>query len=251
MQTLGWIGLGNMGTPMAKNLLQAGFKVNVYNRSPEKARNLVDSGAVKLQSPQEVVRQSDITFLMLSNGAAVKEVLTAENGVTKGLTPGKVIIDMSTISPVDSLAFTGLVAEKGGVYVDAPVSGSVGAAEAAQLIILAGGEEKDIAAYQPCFQSLGKKTIAFGATGNGSSAKLAINLLLGITGQAVAETLLFAEKSGLDRETVMEMISNSGMNTGWFQAKKEMFRKEQFPSAFMLELMSKDLGLIGAEAERL
>lgn len=248
--TLGWIGLGQMGAPMANNLLRAGFRVNVYNRSPEKVEALRAVGATPLSSPAEVTKQSDIIFLMLSNAAAVEEVLTRDQGVLSGLQTGKVVIDMSTIGPGDSRSFSRQVAEKGGSYLDAPVSGSVGAAQAAQLVILAGGTEPATAAYRPCFEALGKKTLNFGAVGQGSAAKLVINLLLGITGQALGETMLFAEQSGLDKEVVMEMISQSGMNTGLFQTKKEMYRQREFPSQFMLELMAKDLGLIAAEVAR-
>jgi len=251
MHTLGWIGLGHMGSPMAKNLLQAGYKVNVYNRSPEKTTSLVESGATKLNTPKEVVEQSDIIFIMLSNSNAVQAVLTQENGVLNAIHPGKVIVDMSTISPEDSLSYAKLVSERGGTYLDAPVSGSVGAAITGQLVILVGGEKKAIDICQSYFNLLGKETIHFGLNSKGSSAKLAINLLLGIIGQGIGETLLLAEKSGLEKEKVLEMISLSGMNTPLFQGKKEMYRKEEFPSAFMLELMSKDLGLVKAEADRL
>ncbi|QXW84020.1 NAD(P)-dependent oxidoreductase [Bacillus sp. LJBS17] len=251
MHTLGWIGLGYMGAPMAKNLLQAGYKVNVYNRSLEKTTSLVESGATKLNSPKEVVEQSDIIFMMLSDSNAVQAVLTQDNGVLNAIQPGKVIVDMSTISPEDSLSFAKLVSERGGIYLDAPVSGSVGAAIAGQLVMLVGGEKKAKEVCQPYFNLLGKETIHFGSNSKGSSAKLAINLLLGIIGQGIGETVLLAEKSGLDKEKVLEMISLSGMNTPLFQGKKEMYRKEEFPSAFMLELMSKDLGLVKAEADRL
>ena len=251
MHTLGWIGLGHMGAPMAKNLLEAGYKVNVYNRSLEKTTSLVESGATKLDSPKEVVEQSDIVFIMLSDSKAVQAVLTQNNGVLTAIHPGKVVVDMSTISPEDSLSFAKLVSEKGGIYLDAPVSGSVGAAKMGQLVILVGGEKKIIELCHPLFDILGKETIHFGSNGKGSSAKLAINLLLGIIGQGIGETLVLAEKSGLDKEKVLEMISQSGMNTPLFQGKKEMYRKDEFPSAFMLELMSKDLGLVKAEADRL
>ncbi|MEM1506050.1 NAD(P)-dependent oxidoreductase [Domibacillus sp. 8LH] len=251
MHTLGWIGLGHMGEPMAMNLLQAGYKVNIYNRSQEKTMPLVEAGAVNLHSPKEIAEQSDIIFTMLSNADAVQSVLTQNNGVLEGIKSGKVVVDMSTISPEDSRLFAELVSEKGGIYIDAPVSGSVGPAKAGQLVILAGGDERAVEMCQPYFNILGKETIYFGSNGKGSSAKLAINLLLGIIGQGVGETLLFADRSGLDREKVLDMISFSAVNTGLFQGKKEMYRKEEFPSAFMLELMAKDLGLIKAEADRM
>lgn len=118
-------------------------------------------------------------------------------------------------------------------------------------MILAGGDIRALELCRPYFETLGKTTIHFGPNGKGSSAKLAINLLLGIMGQGIAEALVFAEKSGLDKEQVLELISQSGMNSPLFQAKKEMYRNENFPSAFMLELMAKDLGLIKAMADRM
>ncbi|MGD9950153.1 MAG: NAD(P)-dependent oxidoreductase [Desulfobulbus sp.] len=251
MKTAGWIGTGQMGTPMVMNLLKAGFAVNLYNRTPEKAQPLTAAGAKQLQSAQEVVQQSDIVFLMLSNGAAIGEVLHADAGVLSAVQPGKTIIDMSTISPEDSKAFAQQVSKKGGRYIDAPVSGSVGAAEAAQLVILAGAMESELVPYQSYFDALGKKTIAFGGVSKGSSAKLAINLLLAITGQGIAEAMLLAEKAGLEQESMLELIGQSSVNTGLFQFKKDMYLKQAFPAAFMLELMSKDLGLIIDEAGRL
>lgn len=251
MHTLGWIGLGHMGAPMAMNLLQEGCQVNVYNRSLEKITALVEAGATLLPSPKEIVKQSDITFMMLSDSHAVKSVLAQENGVLEAIKPGKILVDMSTISPEDSLSNAELVSERGGVYLDAPVSGSVGAAIGRQLVILVGGDKTALEICQPYFQLLGKETIHFGSNSKGSSAKLAINLLLGVIGQGLGETLLFAEKSGLEKEKVLEMISFSSMNTPLFQGKKEMYLKGEYPSAFMLELMTKDLGLIKAEANRL
>jgi 3-hydroxyisobutyrate dehydrogenase len=251
MKTLGWIGLGQMGIPMVKNLLKAGYTVNVYNRTREKTEMVSDAGAVPLDSPMAVAERSDIVFLMLSNADAVRDVFTMDRGLLQGIRPGTVIIDMGTVSPMDTLDFSRLADEKGGTYFDAPVSGSVGAAESAQLIILAGRDAGDLHEWHPYFQVLGRLTLPFGGTGKGSSAKLAINLLLGITGQAIAETLVFAERAGLDRDTVMDLISSSGMNTGLFQAKKEMYRRRAFPPSFMLGLMVKDLGLIDGETERL
>ncbi|WP_042196139.1 NAD(P)-dependent oxidoreductase [Paenibacillus camerounensis] len=251
MHKLGWIGLGHMGAPMAMNLLQAGYEVNVYNRSHEKTRGLVEKGAKQLNSSKEVVDQSDIIFIMLSDSNAVNNVLMLENGVLEAQTAGKVVINMSTISPEDALKFAGIISENGGQYLDAPVSGSVGAAMSGQLVILTGGDIQTLEEYKPYFDILGKSSIHFGTVGKGSSAKLAINMLLGIMGQGIAEALVFADKAGLDKEDVLALISQSGMNSPLFQAKKEMYRNEEFPSAFMLELMTKDLGLVKEAADLL
>lgn len=163
MPTLGWIGLGQMGTPMTTNLLREGYVVNVFNRSPEKVTPLTALGAIKHDSPKSVVEQSDVTFLMLTNASAIREILTREDGVLAGMQKGRIIIDMSTISPAESAAFGQMVAAKGGKYLDAPVSGSIGAAAAAGLIILAGADELELEALMPFFNVLGKKVIPFGS----------------------------------------------------------------------------------------
>ncbi|MFY4808448.1 NAD(P)-dependent oxidoreductase [Aliarcobacter butzleri] len=241
---LGWIGLGAMGNPMAFNLIKAGFALNIYNRTSSKIQNLKSLGANSFDNIKELVKNSEIIFLMLSNGEAVREVLTSKNGILDSLSENKIIVDMSTISPLDSKEFYSLVKEKNCDYIDAPVSGSIGAAIAKQLIILVGGEEKAKEICKPYFEVLGRATIDFGENSNGTSAKLSINMLLGVFTQAMAESITFSQKLGLDKEKVFEMISLSGMNTPLFQAKKESFSRNEFPSAFALELMSKDLGLL-------
>lgn len=241
---LGWIGLGAMGNPMAFNLIKAGFALNIYNRTSSKIQNLKSLGANSFDNIKELVKNSEIIFLMLSNGEAVRELLTSKNGILDSLSENKIIVDMSTISPLDSKEFYSLVKEKNCDYIDAPVSGSIGAAIAKQLIILVGGEEKAKEICKPYFEALGRATIDFGENSNGTSAKLSINMLLGVFTQAMAESITFSQKLGLDKEKVFEMISLSGMNTPLFQAKKESFSRNEFPSAFALELMSKDLGLL-------
>jgi len=252
MTTLaGWIGLGHMGAPMAMNILQAGYRVTAYNRSREKTPVLAEAGANILASPREVVAQSDIVFLMLSDASAIHAVLNGNSGVMAAMAPGKLVVNMSTIAPSDAVSFAQQVATAGGRYVDAPVSGSVGAAKTGQLIMLAGGEQEAVTACQPFFAVMGKETFHFGAAGMGSSAKLAINLLLGIMGQGIGEAVLFAEKSGVNKEKMLELISSSALNSPFFQIKKEMYRTDDFPAAFKVSLMAKDLGLVTAEAERI
>ena len=251
MLTSGWIGLGHMGVPMAMNLLKAGDTVTAYNRTHEKTASLADAGATIFDLPKEVVANSDIIFIMLSDAKAIQTVFNMDDGVLAALAPGKIIVNMSTIAPTDTVLFAKLTSEKGGQYVDAPVSGSVGAAKTGQLVILAGGDKVAIDTCQPFFDVLGKGTLHFGAAGMGSSAKLAINLLLGVLGQGIGEAILFAEKLGVNKEKMLELIANSALNSPFFQLKKDMYSKDEFPAAFMVELMSKDLGLIKAEADRI
>ncbi|WP_149427916.1 NAD(P)-dependent oxidoreductase [Exiguobacterium acetylicum] len=243
---LGWIGLGHMGVPMAKRLLDGGHDVIVYNRTYEKTALLTDRGATAVKEAKDAVRQSDIIFVMLADGPAVASVLES---VTDDLT-GKTIVNLSTISPEETKKMARLVEERDGIYLESPVSGSVPVAESGQLVLLAGGDADVVTACQPYLDLLGKETIHFGPHGSGSAAKLAINLLLAVVGQGVAETLLLGEGAGLEKEKLIQMISASGMNTPLFTGKRDMYRKNDFPSAFPLRLMSKDLGLITAEAKR-
>ncbi|WP_428023780.1 NAD(P)-dependent oxidoreductase [Arcobacter sp.] len=241
---IGWIGLGAMGKPMATNLLNELKSINVYNRTTQKTLELVSKGATAFNSIKELVENSDIIFLMLTNTDAIRDVLTSKDCVLDSLIKGKIIVDMSTISPEDSKEFFSLVKEKDCSYIDAPVSGSIGAAITKQLVVLTGGEEKAKDVCKKYFEILGKATIDFGESSNGSIAKLSINMLLGVFTQSMAESLTFALKLGLEKEKVLNMISLSGMNTPLFQSKIESFTKEIYPSAFALELMSKDLGLL-------
>lgn len=240
-----------MGVPMAMNLLKAGYTVAAYNRTREKTVSLAEAGATIFDLPKEIVANSNIIFIMLSDAKAIQAVFDMDDGVLAALAPGKIIVNMSTIAPTDAVLFAKLVSERGGQYVDAPVSGSVGAAKTGQLVILAGGDKVAIDTCQPYFDVLGKGTIHFGAAGMGSSAKLAINLLLGVLGQGLGEAILFAEKLGVDKEKMLELIGNSALNSTFFQLKKDMYSKDEFPAAFMVELMSKDLGLVKAEADRI
>jgi len=243
---LGWIGLGHMGVPMATRLLDGGHGLTVYNRTYEKTAPLTERGATAAKEAQDVVRQSDIIFIMLADGPAVASVI---EDITPALS-GKMIVNLSTISPEETKDMAHLVEDSGGTYLESPVSGSVPVAENGQLVLLAGGDAEVIATCQPYLDLLGKETIHFGPHGTGSAAKLAINLLLAVVGQGVAETLLLGEGAGLEKEKLIQMISASGMNTPLFTGKRDMYRKNDFPSAFPLRLMAKDLGLITTEATR-
>lgn len=240
---IGWIGLGHMGVPMAGNVLRAGAPLAVYNRTQQKAQPLIDQGAAYCASPRELAERSDIIFTMLSDGAAVDGVLEGENGLLRGIGPGQIVVDMSTVSPGESRSFAERIEARGARFLDAPVSGSVKPAQEAKLVILVGGRAEDLEVVRPYFEWMGKAVIRFGDHGSGSYAKLVINSLLAITVHGVSEALLLADACGLDREQVLQMISESAVGTPLIRGKQEHFMKEQFPAAFMLKLMSKDLGL--------
>ncbi len=250
MKKLAWIGTGHMGLPMARNLLKADYSVQVYNRTADKAAPLQQDGAVLALTPGEAVSDADTVFIMLTKGEAVKAVLEGEQGILKHIREGASIINMSTISPDEARDFAAMADEVGAVYVDAPVSGTVAPAEQGQLVILAGGSAEAVKQSQPYFDVLGKHTIHFGEVGAGSSAKLSINLMLGVTMQGIAEALVIGEHAGLQREQLLEMIGQSAVATPMLNAKQKMLLQEQFPSAFMVSLLAKDLGLLMDEARK-
>ena len=246
MAKIGWIGLGQMGTPMVENLLKGSVDVTVYNRSFDKTLPLVEKGAKNTKNVEEIFEQNDIIFFMISNYSAALEVLN-ENVLSK--IKGKKIVNMSTISPTESKAVGKLVIENNGKYIEAPVSGSVGAATAGVLLILAGGNEADTKDLYSIFDILGSKTYYFGELGKATGAKLVLNSLLGIFGEAYSEVLLLAQNFGIDTETIVNAISDSRMSSPLFQEKKDMFTNREYPAAFMLKHMTKDLKLSNEEIE--
>ena len=246
MAKIGWIGLGQMGTPMVENLLKGSVDVTVYNRSFDKTLPLVEKGAKNTKNVEEIFEQNDTIFFMISNYSAALEVLN-ENVLSK--IKGKKIVNMSTISPTESKAVGKLVIENNGKYIEAPVSGSVGAATAGVLLILVGGNKADTKDLYSIFDILGSKTYYFGELGKATGAKLVLNSLLGIFGEAYSEVLLLAQNFGIDTETIVNVISDSRMSSPLFQEKKDMFTNREYPAAFMLKHMTKDLKLSNEEIE--
>ncbi|MED2255263.1 NAD(P)-dependent oxidoreductase [Brevibacillus parabrevis] len=240
---IGWIGLGNMGVPMASNLLSAGYDVRVWNRSPEKAAPLVALGAKQTESLAQLVDECDVLFTMVSDDEAVKAIYTGTDGLLSARVSGKLAIDMSTIAPETSRFLAEQSKKVGLRFLDAPVSGSVGPAKEAQLVIMVGGEKADYDVAKPMLDKLGKAAVYLGSHGAGTSAKLAINLLLGITVQGVAETLLFARSLGIDTEQMLEIISQSAVGTPLIRGKAASILADDFPAAFALKHMAKDLRL--------
>ncbi|RAT97524.1 NAD(P)-dependent oxidoreductase [Brevibacillus sp. Leaf182] len=240
---IGWIGLGNMGIPMASNLLAAGYDVRVWNRTPGKAAPLVALGAKETATLSELVAQSDVLFTMVSDDDAVKAIYTGSDGLLSLPVQGKLAVDMSTISP-DTSRFLAEHAKQAGLrFLDAPVSGSVGPAKEGKLVIMVGGEEADYEVAKPMLDKLGKAAFYLGPNGAGTSAKLAINLLLGITVQGVSETLLFARSLGIGTEQMLDIISESAVGTPLIRGKAASILADDYPAAFALKHMAKDLRL--------
>jgi len=241
---IGWIGLGHMGIPMATNLLKAGYPLTVYNRTPEKAAPLTELGAHLAESPAAVMERCDVIFTMVSDDQAVEQVYHGPDGLLARPAPGKIAVDMSTVSPETSRALAARCQERSVAFLDAPVSGSVQPARDGQLVILVGGDEAAFQKVKPLFDVLGKMALHLGETGSGSKAKLAINLLLGITVQGIAEAVLFAREQGIAPEQMMTIINESAVGTGISRGKTGAILAGEFPAAFPLKHMAKDLRLV-------
>lgn len=247
-QAVGWIGLGQMGEPMAKHLLNSGVNVGVYNRDPAKAEKVVEAGGTLYPSVLELVKAYDVIFLMIADYAAVQQVLSDE--VLAELN-GKVVVNMSTISPSQNQAVEALLAQHGAEFVEAPVSGSSKVAEAGKLLVLAAGKEETVELLKPLFAAFSTTTFYYGEVGKAGGIKLMINSLLGIFIQAYGEALNFADQYGIPKEKVIRMISGSFMNSPIFQAKVPMYQANEFPPAFMMKHMTKDFNLASEEIAKL
>ncbi len=242
---IGFIGLGNMGVPMVKNLIKAGYEVSVFNRNIDKARAIAKEVSVQvLKSPAELVPVSDVIISMLSDDAAVRSVFTADNGVFKAVrTKPLIVVDMSTVAPATSRALAAQASENGIEYMDAPVSGSVKPATDAQLVIMAGGKPEVFAKVEPILRCLGKSATLLGDHGAGNIAKLAINLFLGITIQGLSEAVLLAAQHGITADALLPLINESAVGSGITKIKSTNIINRDFTPAFALKLLRKDIRL--------
>jgi len=206
IKRIGFIGLGLMGKPMARNLMKSGFDLIVHNRSRAVVDQLVSEGADPADSPKEAAAAADVIITMLPEDSHVTEVVTAANGVSESIRPDAVLVDMSTISPTTTRRLAARVAARGAHMLDAPVSGGVEAASAASLTIMVGGKAEIFERVLPVFQKLGKNINHIGDHGAGQVTKAANQIIVGLTIQAVAEALIFAKKSGVDPAKVRRAI---------------------------------------------
>ncbi|MFP9114741.1 NAD(P)-dependent oxidoreductase [Flavobacterium sp. RHBU_3] len=239
MKKIGWIGLGTMGRPMAKNLEKAGFPLKVYNRTVAKTEVFKNSNTKIASSLKDLAENSDIIFTMISDNKAVQsvydEILSLEN------IAGKIFVDMSTISQKLSEAISKQLAAKGASFLDAPVAGSTKPATDGTLIIMVGGEEDTLKTVLPYFEKLGKKVQHLGKNGKGIAAKLAINYYVALTYQSLSETVLFAEEKGIQREDFLEILNESALGSGATKLKTPLLINDEYPPQFALDLMLKDI----------
>ncbi len=241
MAKVSFIGLGVMGSGMVRRLLAAGHEVTGYNRTEAKAQPLLEAGMKWAESPCAVARGGDFLFTMVSNTDALHAVSSGPNGIVAGLSAGKIYIDMSTVSPAASRELAAAVASKGAAMLDAPVSGSISTMEEGKLSIMVGG---DRAAYEkslPILQVIGPKVTHVGANGLAVSMKIATNLSLAVQMLALSEGVLLAEKSGIARETALEVLLNSVIASPMVKYRGPFILKMPDEAWFDINMMQKDL----------
>lgn len=239
-ERLGFIGLGKMGHPMAKNLERANFPLSVYNRTMGKALDFKDKSKV-CESIYEVVDNSDILFTMLTNDAALTDVYMQIAQLDDDTIRGKLFVDMSTVSREKSLEIRKMLYLKEAGFIDAPVAGSIQPAADGALIIMVGGESKAVERAMPYLQKMGKLIKHLGGNGSGLSAKIAVNYFLSIIYQGLAETTLFADRLGLERKDILDIINASASGSGATEIKTLLLINENYAPAFALKLMLKDV----------
>lgn len=241
--SVGFIGLGYMGKPMARNLLKAGFPLTVHNRSQGAVQELVAEGAQPAGSPGELAEQVEVVFTCLPGPADVEKVYLGDNGVLTGVRAGSILVDMSTIDPQTHQKIAARAAEKGAGYLDAPVSGGTTGARDGTLTIMVGGAAETLERVMPALQAMGQRIYHIGPVGTGAVVKLINNMMSAINALGVIEGLVLGTKFGIDPELVYEVCSNSSAGSRTLTGTGQAILKRDFEPGFMIDLMHKDVGL--------
>jgi 2-hydroxy-3-oxopropionate reductase len=250
-QVVGFIGLGIMGRPMARNLLKAGFPLVVHSRSQGPIQELVAAGAKAAGSPRDAAGQVDALVTMLPNSPDVELVALGKNGIVEGAKPGLLFVDMSTISPLVSQKVGKVLREKGVRMLDAPVSGGEKGAIEGALSIMVGGEKSDFDAALPIFQALGKTITHLGQLGAGGFTKLANQIIVAMNLTALGEALTLARKAGLDRSLTLKALGGGLAGSKCLEQKTPNYLSDSYRPGFKIDLHFKDLGLIMESAREL
>lgn len=250
MSNVGFIGLGIMGKPMAGHLIAAGHEVFLHSRSGVPAA-LTEVGGTACASPQEVAEQAEIIILIVPDTPDVEKVLFSENGVAAGLSAGKCVVDMSSISPLATKEFAQRIGDVGCDYVDAPVSGGEVGAKAQSLTIMCGGSEAAFDRVLPLFEVMGKNITRVGGVGDGQVCKVANQIIVALNIEAVSEALVFAAKAGADPEKVRQALMGGFASSKILEIHGERMTKRTFNPGFRIELHQKDLGLALSNARQM
>lgn len=250
INAVGFIGLGTMGAPMAGNLQRGGRRLFVQTRSaaPE---SIVSGGATVCADGRELAQRADVVFVMVPDTPDVEKVLFGPGGVAEGLSPGKIVVDLSSISPIETKAFAQRINDLGCDYLDAPVSGGEVGAKAASLTIMVGGSEEAFARVKPLFELMGKTITLVGGNGDGQTAKVANQIIVALTIEAVAEALLFASKAGADPVKVRQALMGGFAASRVLDVHGERMVNRTFQPGFRIELHQKDLNIALSSARSL
>ena len=245
MPKLGFLGLGLMGYPMARNLLRAGHEVAVWSNSTAKAQELADAGKGKFcATPKEVAESADVLFVCVGDSPMVKNVILGAGGVIEGIRVGSVVVDCSTIAVSQSRQIGQALKAKGVDFLDAPVTGSTPGAESGNLIFMIGGDQAVFHQIRPLLDPMGKKIYFCGAAGMGLQAKLTQNLILSNTLMAFNEGMVLATKGGVDPELMLDILDNSAARSGLINYKAPFVLARNFTTNFSVKWMEKDIGLM-------
>ena len=247
---IGFIGLGIMGSPMAVNLLKGGHQLFLYS-IPSVPQSLVDAGGTACASGKAVAQQADIVITMVPDTPHVEAALFGDNGVAAGLSEGKIVVDMSSISPLATKEFAKKINALGCEYLDAPVSGGEVGAKAASLTIMVGGSEATFAKVKPLFELMGKNITLVGGNGDGQTTKVANQIIVALNIEAVGEALLYASKAGADPAKVRQALMGGFASSRILEVHGERMVKRTFDPGFRIELHQKDLNLALASARAL
>jgi 2-hydroxy-3-oxopropionate reductase len=240
---VGLIGLGLMGKPMGMNLLKAGFPLAVWNRTASRANELVAAGAKLAPSPRDLAANSELVLSIVSDPPALEEVLWGQNGAMQGFQRGSIYIDSSTVSPTLARKVAKACEEKGVCFLDAPVTGGDWGAKTGELVFMVGGDAATLTEAEPVLRVLGKKWFHLGPNGAGQTIKLAMNLILALEVDALAEALALVTAAGLQGEKLVEVMQSSMARSGVLDIKSQNLLKGDYTPSFPLRLMHKDMRL--------
>ncbi len=242
--SVGFIGLGRMGTPMARRVAEAGFSLTVWNRTDERCAPLSSVGAAVAESPKALAERCDVVVTMVADADALRGILQGDEGLLAGLRPDSIVVDTSTIGPTAAIELAQAVSERGAHWIDAPVSGSTALAEKGELALMIGGEAAAIERAGPVLDVLSAKRFHLGGAGAGAAMKLAVNSAIAVLNEAIAEGLVLAERTGIDREAAYDVFAGGALAAPYVLYKRDAFlRPEETPVAFTVSLMRKDLEL--------
>lgn len=240
---VGLIGLGLMGAPMGRNFLKTGFPLTVWNRTRDKAEKLGAEGAIVASSPREVAAAADVLITIVSDPPALESVLWGENGALAALRKGSVLIDSSTVSPGLARRIAAACAERGADFLDAPVTGGTWGAEKGELVFMIGGKKEVLDRVEPVLQAVGKRFFLLGPNSAGQTVKLAMNMILALEVEALAEGLELVTRAGVAGERLIEVLQSSMGRAAVLDVKAPVIMKRDFTPSFPLRLMHKDMRL--------